>query len=209
MGMKKYANGFSLTLHEDVLGEPFKWKGPSSVFVCSMSDIFHEEVPFEFVDGVMETIRGTRHHKYQMLTKRVGRMGEYFSDKVVPGNLWLGVTVESSLVKARAQALKGINSGVRFLSCEPLIDDIGEIDLSGIDWIIVGGESGVKARPMKVDWVRSLLKQARLSNVAFYFKQWGTWGADGIKRSKKKNGNCLDGQAIQMMPGEKSGLVFG
>jgi protein gp37 len=127
-------------------------------------------------------------------------MSEYFSSNPVPGNLWLGVTVESPNENFRIEMLKELNTSIRFLSCEPLIDDLGEIDLSGIDWIIVGGESGINARPMKPQWVRSLLKQANLYGAAFYFKQWGTWGSDGIKRNTKKNGQFLDGRNIQRIP---------
>jgi protein gp37 len=130
-------------------------------------------------------------------------MEEYFSSHPVPDNLWLGATVEAQSVISRIDPLKRLNASVRFLSCEPLVDDLGEIDLSGIDWLIVGGESGVKGRPMKPEWVRSLLKQARVYNVPFYFKQWGTFGPDGVKRNKKKNGRLLDGQIIQMLPEPK------
>jgi len=127
-------------------------------------------------------------------------MAEYFSRSVIPENVWLGVTVESVAEKSRIDSLRGLQSTIRFLSCEPLIEDLGELDLSSIDWVIVGGESGVHARPMKPDWVRSIMSQTNEQNVAFFFKQWGTWGADGVKRNKKANGKALDGKIIQMMP---------
>jgi protein gp37 len=200
MGVSKYANGFKVTLHHDVLNEPLKWKLPHTVFVCSMADLFHEKVPFSFVDKVMNTIRQTKHHRYQILTKRDKRMVEYFSNSAVPENVWLGVTVETSSEKYRINSLRKLNASIHFLSCEPLVEDLGIIDLSGIDWIIVGGESGVQARQMKLDWVRSIKKQANEQNIAFFFKQWGTWGADGVKRNKKANGKVLDGKIIQMMP---------
>ena len=200
MGVKKYANGFCLALHEEALGEPFKWKQPHTIFVCSMADLFHEDVPFSFVDKVIETIKRTPHHKYQILTKRANLMAKYFSQTAVPENVWLGVTVEAATEKSRIDYLRGLQASVRFLSCEPLIQDLGEVDLTDIDWVIVGGESGVQARPMDPEWVRSILRQTTEQDVAFFFKQWGTWGSDGIKRNKKANGKALDGKIIQMMP---------
>jgi protein gp37 len=200
MGMDKYANGFIPTMHDDILDEPLQWKQPHTVFVCSMADLFHDAVPFSFIDKVMDTIRQTGHHRYQILTKRARRMAEYFSKSEVPGNVWLGVTVEASSEMARIDSLRGLRALVRFLSCEPLVEDLGTLDLTGLDWIIVGGESGVKARPMKPEWVRSIMRQAVDQGVAFFFKQWGTWGSDGIKRNKKINGMALDGKIIQMMP---------
>jgi len=200
MGMSKYANGFIPTVHEESLFEPFKWKQPHTVFVCSMADLFHDAVPFSFIDKVMDIIRQTEHHRYQILTKRSERMAEYFSKSGIPKNVWLGVTVEAPSEKPRIDSLRGLQAAIRFLSCEPLVEDLGAIDLTDIDWIIVGGESGVKARPMKPEWVRSILKQADEQGVAFFFKQWGTWGSDGVKRNKKANGKVLDGRIIQMVP---------
>jgi protein gp37 len=200
MGVVKYANGFSPTMHEDTLDEPLKWNRPHTIFVCSMADLFHESVSFCFVDKVMNTIRQTPQHRYQILTKRANRMEEYFTQTAVPVNVWLGVTVEAATEKLRIDHLRRLPATVRFLSCEPLIQDLGEIDLTDIDWVIVGGESGFKARPMESDWVRSILRQTKEQDAAFFFKQWGTWGADGVKRNKKANGKALDGQIIQMMP---------
>ena len=200
MGVAKYANGFMPTMHEASLYEPIKWKQPHTIFVCSMADLFHDEVPLDFIDSVMNTIRQTPHHRYQILTKRAERMAEYFTRTDIPQNVWLGVTVESSSVKHRIESLRPLQASVRFLSCEPLVEDIGELDLAGIDWVIVGGESGAQARPMKPEWVRSILQQAEEQGAAFFFKQWGTWGSDGVKRNKKANGKALDGKIIQMMP---------
>jgi protein gp37 len=200
MGIKKYRYGFEPTLHYESLIEPFKWKRPHSIFVCSMADIFHEEVPFEFIDLVIDTIRKTKQHRYQILTKRAERMFEFFSRTEIPENIWLGVTVENRAAKKRIDYLRSLKSTIRFLSCEPLLEELGDIDFSGINWVIVGGESGVNARPMKVEWVRSILMQSENQQVAFFFKQWGTWGSDGVKRSKKANGKILDGKIIQMMP---------
>jgi protein gp37 len=200
MGVEKYANGFTLTTHDDALDEPMRWKQPHTIFVCSMGDLFHNDVPFGFIDSVMETIRQTPRHRYQILTKRAGRMAEYFSQNVLPENVWLGVTVETPSEKPRVDSLRSLQASIRFLSCEPLLEDLGTLDLADIDWIIVGGESGAKARPMKEAWVRSIKRQADEQNVSFFFKQWGTWGSDGIKRSKKANGKMLDGRIIQTMP---------
>ena len=200
MGVDKYENGFTPTMHEDVLDEPLKWKHSHTVFVCSMADLFHDSVPFSFIDRVMDTIRQANHHRYQILTKRAGRMAEYFSQADVPENVWLGVTVEAPSELSRIDSLRGLQATIRFLSCEPLIEDLGTINLTDIDWVIVGGESGVQARPMKPEWVRSILQQSEEQGAAFFFKQWGTWGSDGVKRNKKANGKALDGKIIQMMP---------
>lgn len=200
IGLSKYANGFELTLHEDTLNEPKAWKKPHVIFVCSMSDLFHKDVPFGFIDQIMDTIRATPHHRYQLLTKRAERMAEYFSLREVPANAWLGVTVESSAVKHRIDALRHLPASIRFLSCEPLIDTLGELDLFNIDWVIVGGESGPKARPMKEEWVLQVQAQCEKQNSTFFFKQWGTWGSDGVKRNKHANGKTLNGKVWQAMP---------
>lgn len=201
MGIKKYAREFKVTLHEDCLAEPLKWKKSHTIFVCSMSDLFHKDVPDSFLDRVMATIRATPQHRYQLLTKRAERMARYFSKRSVPENAWLGVTVENSDVKYRIDLLRKIKTNsVRFLSCEPLVGDLGEMDLTGIDWVIVGGESGPQARPMKESWVFSIKKQADRQKALFFFKQWGTWGSDGIKRSKHANGKKLKGHIYQEIP---------
>ena len=200
MGLGKYANGFRLTMHEDALDEPKAWKKPHVIFVCSMSDLFHADVTFEFIDKIMDTIRTTPQHRYQLLTKRAERMAEYFSMREVPANAWLGVTVESSSVKYRIDALRTLPASVRFLSCEPLIDAMGEMDLTNIDWVIVGGESGPKARPMKEEWVLQIQTQCEKQGSTFFFKQWGTWGSDGVKRNKHENGKLLNGKIWQAMP---------
>jgi len=200
MHLKKYQNGFGLTLHEEDLDDPFQWKRPHNIFVCSMSDIFHENVPFDFVDRILETIRKTPQHRYQILTKRSERMAEYFTTRDIPQNVWLGVTVECTSSKIRIDNLRVLNATVKFLSCEPLIEDLGELDLQGIDWVIVGGESGTLARPMKPEWVVNIKEQVERQGAAFFFKQWGTWGSDGVKRSKHANGKLLQGEIIQQMP---------
>lgn len=201
MGVDKYKNGFQVTLHEDCLDEPVKWRKPKTIFVCSMSDLFHKDVPFDFIDKVLAVIERTPQHRYQILTKRADRMAEYFSTRSVPGNVWLGVTVDVRASKQRIDALRSIkDSPIRFLSCEPLLEDLGTLELRDIDWIIVGGESGRQARPMKEEWALNIKEQVDAAGKAFFFKQWGTWGSDGVKRDKHKNGKKLLGEVCQKMP---------
>ncbi|MFV0330418.1 MAG: phage Gp37/Gp68 family protein [Dysgonomonas sp.] len=200
MGTTKYADGFQLTLHEECLNEPLAWKKPHVIFVCSMSDIFHEKVPFSFVDKILKVIEQTPQHNYQILTKRANRMNEYFLNKKIPNNVWLGVTVDVSSSKERIDSIRNIEASIKFLSCEPLLEDLGELNLNNIDWVIVGGESGSKARPMEKKWVLSIKMQCEQSGSAFFFKQWGTWGGDGIKRNKKANGKLINGKVYQEMP---------
>lgn len=200
MGLEKYRNGFQLTLHEAALMEPFQWEKAHNIFVCSMSDLFHENVPFEFIDKVMDVISKTSQHRYQILTKRAEKMEAYFEQHVIPHNVWLGVTVENQNAKYRIEHLRHLKAEVRFLSCEPLLEDLGVLDLSHINWVIVGGESGTSARPMKEDWVINIKNQVEQQGASFFFKQWGTWGSDGIKRNKHANGKLLKGEVIQNMP---------
>lgn len=200
MGLGKYQNGFKLTLHEESLNEPLRWKNAHNIFVCSMSDLFHNDVPFDFVDKIMEVIELTPQHRYQILTKRAERMLEYFQNRCVPENVWLGVTVECQASKIRIDCLRAIPAKIHFLSCEPLLESLGVLNLSGIEWIIVGGESGSSARPMKEEWVIEIKEQSENQKSAFFFKQWGTWGSDGIKRNKRVNGKLLQGKVIQNMP---------
>ncbi len=194
MGTPGYENGFEFTIMPDRLDIPKKIKKPTKFFVNSMSDLFHEKMPFDFLDKVFDTIRETPIHQYQILTKRENILKEYFKDREVPKNVWLGVTVENSKTKHRIDVLRNINAEIRFLSIEPLIDDVGILDLTNIHWVIVGGESGHKARPMKPEWAIDIQRQCDEQEVAFFFKQWGTWGEDGVKRSKKANGRILLGQ---------------
>ena len=200
MGQLKYQNEFKLTLHPEDLDEPKKWQKPHNIFVCSMGDLFHEEVPFDFVDKVMAIVRETPGHRYQILTKRAERMEDYFNMHDIPANVWLGVTVEVQRTLYRIDHLRRLPASVRFLSCEPLLEELGEMNLDGIDWIIVGGESGFQARPMSESWVLNIKHQAEQANIAFFFKQWGTWSSDGVKRNKHVNGKLLEGKVIQQMP---------
>lgn len=196
-----YVNGFQLSLMPNRLDQPIKRKKPTMYFVNSMSDLFHEEIPFEYLDQVFSVISKTKQHIYQILTKRSARMREYFQSREVPNNVWLGVSVEDQVYgKPRIRDLQQIAAKVRFLSCEPLLENLGIIDLSGIHWVIAGGESGINARPMQEDWVVSLKNQCERSGVAFFFKQWGMWGADGIKRNKKVNGRILQGKTWDQYP---------
>ena len=199
-GKLKYKYGFTVTLHEDCLDEPLSWKKTSNIFVCSMADIFHEKVPFEFIDRILRVIKQTPYHTYQILTKRAERMYEYFSNRNIPVNVWLGVTVEASALRDRIYYLRNLSATVKFISCEPLVDDLGELYLEGIDWVIVGGETGFGARPMREEWVLNIKNQVQRSGIPFFFKQWGVWGPDGVRRSKEENGKLLQGQLIQEMP---------
>lgn len=185
----KYQNGFKVTLHPDDLLEPTKWVKPSIIFVCSMSDLFHKDVPFDFIDQVFEIIRVTPRHTYQILTKRAERMNQYFMGRTIPPNVWIGVTVENINSKYRIDYVRNLKASVKFISCEPLLEDLKKLNLSGIDWVIVGGESGVQARPMKEEWVLNIKRQTEACCIPFFFKQWGTWGVDGVRRNKKKMGS--------------------
>lgn len=203
MGTEGYENGFRLTLMPDRLDEPRKRRKPTMYFVNSMSDVFHARVPFEYVDRIFETIEKTPQHTYQMLTKRADRMAQYFASRQVPPNAWLGVSVENRRHGLpRIDHLRNVAATVRFLSVEPLLEGLGPIDLAGIHWVIVGGESGPKARPMKLEWLQEVSQQCRDAKVAFFFKQWGGWGADGTRRSKKSNGREFQGRTWDEMPAQ-------
>lgn len=200
MGQSKYQNGFTPTIHPECLGEPLKWKNSRLVFLPSMGDLFHKDIPFEFIDKVMDTIKQCPQHTFQILTKRADTMYEYFSTHSVPDNAWLGITVEDQNAKWRIDYLKQLDTSVRFLSCEPLLEDLGRLDISDIDWVIVGGESGSKARKVEKDWILNIKSQCDAENVVFFFKQWGTWGADGVKRSAKENGCLLENNEYHAYP---------
>ncbi|HFE32263.1 MAG TPA: phage Gp37/Gp68 family protein [Gammaproteobacteria bacterium] len=201
MGAPGYGNGFRLSLLPERLGQPLRRQKPTMYFVNSMSDLFHEGVPFEFIDEVMRVIAETPWHTYQILTKRSGRMRGYFENRAVPDNAWLGVSVEDRHYgKPRIPDLQAIRARTRFLSIEPLLEDLGRIRLKGIHWVIVGGESGPGARPMQESWVTALRDQCERMGVDFFFKQWGAWGADGVRRTKKANGRRLQGKIWDGMP---------
>lgn len=191
MGMEDYKDGFKFKILPYRLEEPFKIKKPTKFFVNSMSDLFQEEMPFEYLDMIFDVIRKTPQHIYQILTKRDEIMLDYFSGNEVPINAWLGVSVENATFKTRINSLRKIKAKIRFVSFEPLIGPVGKLNLKGIHWAIVGGESGQKARPIKKEWIEEIFNQCQEHNVAFFFKQWGTWGADEVKRSKKANGRIF------------------
>ncbi|HCY80236.1 MAG TPA: hypothetical protein DHV22_00795 [Xanthomarina gelatinilytica] len=194
MGTPGYENGFEFTLMPTRLEAPKKIKKPTKFFVNSMSDLFHEEMPYSYLDEVFKVIKETPRHQYQILTKRESILEDYFKNRTVPENVWLGVTVESSNFKNRINVLRNIDAKIRFLSIEPLIASVGNLNLDNIHWVIVGGESGHKARPMDPEWAIDIQRQCDEQDVAFFFKQWGAWGADGVKRSKKANGRILLGK---------------
>jgi protein gp37 len=200
MGVTGYEDGFEFKILPDRLYQPVSIKKPTKFFVNSMSDLFHEKMPFDFLDKIFEVIESTPQHHYQILTKREHILQRYFSERVVPKNVWLGVTVEHENTKHRIDILKNIEAPIRFVSIEPLIGDVGTLNLDGIHWIIVGGESGVSARPMNPEWAINIKKQCTEQKVAFFFKQWGTLGEDGIKRSKKENGSFLLGKEWKEEP---------
>lgn len=201
MGVKGYENGFKLTLLPERLEEPLDRRVPTIYFVNSMSDLFHEEIPDSYIQKVLTTIRRCPQHTFQILTKRAKRMAGFFQRQMPPRNAWLGVTVENRADGLpRIDYLRSINAQVRFISAEPLLEDLGVINLSGIHWVIVGGESGSKARPMTCEWVLNVKNQCDQQRTAFFFKQWGGWGDDGKKRAKKLNGRLLNGRTWDAVP---------
>ena len=202
MGAPGYENGFAqITLMYERLDQPLQRKKPTIYFVNSMSDMFHEDVPDDFIDLILDTIRATPQHAYQILTKRAQRMHTYFQTRIVPDNAWLGVSVEDKRYGVpRIAYLQAIKAKTRFLSIEPLLEDVGRISLNGIHWVIVGGESGTKARPMEEAWALKLRDQCLRSGIDFFFKQWGSWGQDGVKRAKSANGRELQGEIWDMIP---------
>ena len=208
MAAPGYARGFDLTLHDGRLGQPLGRKKPTLYFVCSMADLFHEDVPDAFIDRVLMTMHRTPRHTYQLLTKRAERLPDFFANRPVPPNVWLGVTVEDRRHGLpRIAHLRRVPARVRFLSVEPLLEDLGLLDPLGIDWVIVGGESGPAARPMREEWALSVRDRCRAVGVAFTFKQWGTWGPDGIRRDKKANGRLLAGRLWDERP-ELAGVLL-
>ncbi len=200
MGQPNYRNGFKVTCHPHVLELPKLWKKSQMVFVNSMSDLFHEEVPTDFIQQIFNTMNLAEQHTFQVLTKRSGRLLDLSGLLPWAENIWMGITVEAAEYKERIECLRQTNAFIKFLSLEPLLEDLGELDLTEIDWVIVGGESGPKARPIKPSWVRNIRKQCREQNVAFFFKQWG-----GV--NKKKNGRILDGQTWDEMPSKMSEVM--
>jgi len=204
MGASNYRNGFSLTLHEHVLQIPLKWKKPAMVFVNSMSDLFHEKVPVEFIIKVFDVMRKASRHQFQVLTKRAERLAEISPYIDWPSNVWMGVSVENSEYTYRIDYLRMTGAFIKFLSVEPMLGPIPEMNLAGIDWIIVGGESGPKSRRLDLNWVLDIRDKCIIADLPFFFKQWGG-------TNKKKAGRLLEGKFWNQMPNQilnASGTCF-
>ncbi len=193
MGQANYRNGFVLTLHPHVLEVPLRWRQPQMIFVNSMSDLFHERVPEAYIQQVFDTMRRAHWHQFQVLTKRSQRLREMSGRIDWPANVWMGVSVENAKYKSRIADLQMTSARIRFLSLEPLIGSLGEMRLQGINWVIVGGESGPGARPMKPEWVLDIQRQCAEAAVPFFFKQWG-----GV--NKKRAGRELNGRTYDELP---------
>jgi protein gp37 len=201
MGTPGYENGFQLALLPQRLDDPKRRKKPTVYFVNSMSDVFHDRIPDAYIEQIFDVLRETPQHTYQILTKRAARMARFFRTRSVPDNAWLGVSVENRRHGVpRIDYLRQVPARIRFLSVEPLLENVGELDLRDIHWVIVGGESGPKARPMKPEWAEAVRVQCGEQDVAFFFKQWGGWGADGQRRAKQANGRMLNGRTWDAMP---------
>ena len=195
MGVEKYRNGFNLTLHKDTLREPLKWKKPRVVFVNSMSDLFHKDIPGDYIKQIFGVMRQNPQHVFQVLTKRSDILRYYDSEGLLQWqhNIWMGVTVEHAKTISRIDHLRCTGARVKFLSCEPLLGPLKNLNLTGIDWVIVGGESGRSARPMKEEWVLDIREQCAVANVPFFFKQWG-----GL--NKRAAGRLLEGKVYNGRP---------
>ena len=200
MGQPNYRNGFEVTCHPHVLELPLRWKKPKMIFVNSMSDIFHENIPQEFIFDIFSIMNKATHHQFQILTKRAKRLSDLSPLLRWTENIWMGVTVESAKYKDRIDYLRYTSAHIKFLSLEPLLDNLGQLNLSGIDWVIVGGESGPGARPIKAEWVRNIREQCIEQDVPFFFKQWGG-------KNKKKAGRVLDGKIWSQMPSAFDGMI--
>jgi len=193
MGQPNYVNGFQVALHEHVLEYPLKWKKPQTIFVNSMSDLFHEQVPESFIFKIFDVMKQAYWHQFQILTKRSARLRELTQELDWPKNVWIGVSVENEVVQSRIDDLSRVPAAIRFLSLEPLLGPLGHLDLSNIDWVIVGGESGPGARQMEKEWVMQIKEQCIEQNIPFYFKQWG-----GVR--KKETGRILLNKIWDEMP---------
>lgn len=193
MGLEKYRNGFELTLHENALKIPYTWKQPKIVFVNSMSDLFHKDIPLDFIQRVFKVMNDNPQHVFQVLTKRADVLLKYHKELEWTHNIWMGVSVEDSNSLGRINFLRRTRAKVKFLSCEPLIGPLNNLNLKKIDWVIVGGESGRRPRPMKPEWVFEIHNRCIEAKVPFFFKQWGG-------TNKKKTGRVLKGKTYSEMP---------
>lgn len=196
MGLEKYKDGFALRTHPEVLKVPYSWKKPAMVFVNSMSDLFHPDVPAEFIHSVFEVMNDCPHLIFQVLTKRSERLADLAHQLKWSQNIWMGVSVENELVADRITHLRSVPASVRFLSCEPLLGPVKNLKLRGIDWVIAGGESGSSPRPIEEQWVLDLRDLCETRGVTFFFKQWGG-------RNKKASGRVLDGKIYNAFPAPK------
>ncbi len=194
-----YERGFDLQLRPERLNQPLEWKRARLIFVNSMSDLFHPDVPFEFIQKVFDTMVHANWHTFQVLTKRSERLAELASQLPWPDNVWMGVSVENQRWTSRIDDLRKVNAAVRFLSCEPLLGPL-KLELTGVHWVIVGGESGPRARRMRPEWAQSVRDQCMLVNVPFFFKQWGAHDASGQRVSKVRSGRLLDGRTWSRLP---------
>jgi len=202
-----YEQGFDLKLWSERVALPLQWKKSKLIFVNSMSDLFHEDVPDEFVEQVFDTMKRAHWHQFQLLTKRPERLAEMAAGLPFPDNLWVGVSVENQRWTSRIDQLRQVKASVRFLSCEPLLGPL-TLDLGGISWVIVGGESGHGARQMKAEWARSVRDQCQRQNVPFFFKQWGAFDEAGIRRGKAKTGRVLDQRTWDELPSRYGGKTL-
>lgn len=200
MGQEKYSQGFKLRLHPDAVSIPYTWKKPQLVFVNSMSDLFHKNVPLEFVQSVFQVMNDTPQHRYQVLTKRGDVLEAYAPFLDFSPNIWIGVSVEDDKVLDRIDHLRKVEAHIRFLSLEPLIAPLPNLNLDGIHWVIVGGESGTRPRPIRVSWVQDIRRQCKKAGVPFFFKQWGG-------RNKKESGRLLNGRTYDEMPDQNHTLA--
>lgn len=201
MGSERYRNKFAVTLHPDLVDTPKRWRSPRLVFVNSMSDLFHPDIPADYIAKVFRTMVECPQHTFQILTKRSDRLAELAPALPWPENVWIGTSVEDRRVIARIDDLVTVPAKTRFLSCEPLIGPLEDLPLRGIHWVIVGGESGPRARPMQSKWVVSILRQCRTAGVPFFFKQWG-----GPR--KDRTGRALNGRLYDEMPRRSPGVAL-
>jgi len=193
MGNPRYKNGFNITLHTDLINLPLRWKKPRLIFVNSMSDLFHNDVPFDFIKDIFNTMSKANHHTFQILTKRSLRLAKVATELPWTNNIWMGVTVEDKNSIERIYDLQKVPAKIKFISAEPLLDDLPDLPLKGTDWLIAGGESGPFARPVEKTWIRNLRNQCIAFNIPFFFKQWGG-------HNKKAAGRILDGRIWNQMP---------
>lgn len=193
MGNIRYANGFQVTLHNDLIERPLSWNKPRVIFVNSMSDLFHEKIPVSFIKKIFKTMNRCPHHTFQVLTKRAERLAQISQELKWTHNIWMGVTVENSANQNRIDHLASCGARVKFLSCEPLLGYMPSLPLEKIDWVIAGGESGPRSRAIEPEWVISIRDQCLEHDIPYFFKQWGGW-------NKKHNGNILEGKKWEQMP---------